>query len=227
MTEREKRIQQHLKRIRTFVPPTEEGQPTTDQSIKSIQSKKFDLLASSYLREMVERKVFRKGEAVRDAKSMMRLQSYLANLNQTDAQTDMKLAAQTAQPDISSLVKYFVPAMGFRIIAVIVISYFVMAPEGILNIFIPASFPALLDSLEITQPEFQTIAILNVALIFIVVGIALKYLSAERTGEVLERVVQQIDTLVDFDRSSPKTTTVESELAEEEEDQVEEEEEIP
>ena len=42
---------------------------------------------------------------------------------------------------------------------------------------------------------------------------------------MLERVVQQIDTLVDFDRSSPQTTAVEPELAEEEEEQIEEEEE--
>ena len=225
MAEREKRIQKHLKRIRTFVPPTEETEVTTDQSIKSIQSKKFDLLASSYLREMVERRVFRRGETERDAKSTMRLQSYLANLSQSDPQLDMKLAAQTAQPDISSLVKYFVPTMIFRIVAVIVISYFVMAPEGILNIFMLDSFPALLDSLEISQPEFQTIAILNMALFFILIGVILKYLYTGRTGKVLERVVQRIDTLVDFDRSSPQSTIVDSETVDEEGNQIEEEEE--
>ncbi len=226
MAEREKRIQEHLKRIRTFVP-TEEGIATTDQSIQSMQSKKFGLLASSYLREMVERRVFRRGDTVRDSKSMMRLQSYLANLQQSDPRTESKLAAQTAQPDTSSLIRYFVPAMLFRLFAVILLSYFVMAPEGMLNLEIPILnikifiFPALLDSLELSQPEFQTIAILNMALILILIGAVLNYLSSGKTRTVMQRVVQRIDTLVDFDRSSPQPTAVsdvsESEDTEEEE----------
>ncbi|MHA1940872.1 MAG: hypothetical protein ACXACP_00920 [Candidatus Hodarchaeales archaeon] len=225
MTEREKRIQEHLKRIRTFVPPTEEGDPTTDHSIQSVQSKKFGLLAASYLREMVEKRVFRKGETVQDPKSMMRLQSYLTNLNLSDPDTDSKLAAKTAQPDVSSLIKYFVPAMLFRIVAVVLLSYFIMAPEGILNLFMTGSFPALVSSLELSQPEFQTIAILNVALVMILLGAILKYLSSGRTGKVLERVVQQIDTLVDFDRVRPQSTSP-SDLEEEDSELEEEAEEV-
>ncbi|MFX0050049.1 MAG: hypothetical protein ACFE8U_02035 [Candidatus Hermodarchaeota archaeon] len=216
MTEREKRIQEHLKRIRTFVPQPEQLKGEKEQTVQSIQTKRFDLLAASYLREMVERRVFKKGEVARDDKSMMRLQSYLASLNQSDSRTDQKLAAQTAQPDISALIKHFAPAMIFRIAAVILLSYFIMAPKGILNFFVAASFPALLKSLELGQPEFQTIAILNVALIFIVVSAILHYLTtSRRTKQVLERVVQQIDTLVDFDRG-PKATTTPSDLADEE-----------
>ncbi|MHA1236615.1 MAG: hypothetical protein ACTSQ9_03015, partial [Candidatus Hodarchaeales archaeon] len=196
MTEREKRIQEHLKRIRTYVPVTEEGESSTDQSVQSVQSKKFGLLAASYLREMVERRVFKKGETVRDAKTMMRLQSYIINLTHSDPRAEAKLAAQTAQPDVSSLVKYFLPAMLFRVIAVILLSYFIMSPDGILNFFMAASFPALIDSLELSQPEFQTIAILNVALLFILIGAILNYFSGGKTGKVLERFVQQIDTLV-------------------------------
>ncbi|MFX0172966.1 MAG: hypothetical protein ACFE9L_13720 [Candidatus Hodarchaeota archaeon] len=216
MTEREKRIQEHLKRIRTFVPQPEQIKGEKEQAVQSVQSKRFDLLAASYLREMVERRVFKRGETARDDKSMMRLQSYIASLNQSDSRIDQKLAAQTAQPDISALLKYFVPAMIFRIIAVVLLSYFIMAPEGILNFFVAASFPALLKSLELGQPEFQTIAILNVALIFIVISAVLHYLTTSgRTKKVFERVVQQIDTLVDFDRG-PKTTTPPSESADEE-----------
>ncbi|MFX0185011.1 MAG: hypothetical protein ACFE95_18155 [Candidatus Hodarchaeota archaeon] len=207
MTEREKRIQKHLKRIRTFVPQPEQITRGEEKSVQSVQSKRFGLLAASYLREMVERRVFRRKEGVRDDKSMMRLQSYIASLNQSDPQTDQKLAAKTAQPDISALVRHFIPAMFFRIFAVILLSYFIMAPEGILNFFVAASFPALLESLELGQPEFRTIAILNVALIFILLSAVLHYLTtSRRAGKVFERVVQQIDTLVDFDRG-PKTPT--------------------
>jgi len=220
MNEREKRIQEHLKRIRAFVPKSAEGGERDEHSVQSVQSKKFGLLAASYLREMVERRVFKRGEAIRDDKSMMRLQSYLASLNQSDAQTDQKLAARTARAEVtmSGLVLQFAIPMFIRIVAVIVLSYIIMAPEGLLNLFVAASFPALLQSLELTQPEFRTIAILNVALLFILFSVVFHYLTSGRTGRVLVRVVQQIDTLVDFDRGSkPKVAseTVEEEIVEE------------
>ncbi|MHA1541836.1 MAG: hypothetical protein ACTSQH_02535, partial [Candidatus Hodarchaeales archaeon] len=60
------------------------------------------------------------------------------------------------------------------------------------------------------------------------VGAILNYFSSERRTKVLERVVQQIDTIVDFSRSSPQTTTEEvseeAPVIEEEEIQDEEEE---
>ncbi len=214
MAEREQRIQKHLKRIRTFVPTSEE-EKGQEGSIQSVQSKKFGLLAASYLREMVERRVFKKGEIVRDAKSMMRLQSYLASISQSDPDTDLKLAAKTAQPDTSALLKHFIPAMVFRIIVVTFLSYVIMAPAFLLKPLMGSSFPALLQSLELTQPEFQTIAMLNVVLLFILFSAILHYLTSGRTGKILERVVQQIDTLVDFDRG-PKTATTDSETTEEE-----------
>ncbi len=224
MTEREKRIQGHLKRIRTFVPLSEE-EKGKEQSIQSMQSKKFDLLAASYLREMVERRVFKKGEVMRDAKTMMRLQSYLASLNQSDPETDLKLAAKTAQPDVSAIIRHFIPAMILRILAVTILSYIILAPQFILTPLMGNSFPALLQSLELTQPEFQTIAILNVVLFFILLGVILHYLTSGRTGQIFERVVQQIDTLVDFDRGSKPTITTSETTEEEEEEQPSDEEE--
>ncbi|UCG04421.1 MAG: hypothetical protein JSW11_10625 [Candidatus Heimdallarchaeota archaeon] len=228
MTEREKRIQGHLKRIRSFVPLSEE-EKGKEQSIQSVQSKKFGLLAASYLREMVERRVFKKGEVMRDAKSTMRLQSYLASLNQSDPETDLKLAAKTAQPDVSALLRHFIPAMIFRIIAVTILAYIIISPEILLTPLVGASFPALLQSLELTQPEFQTIAILNVVLLFILISVILHFFSGGRTGKIFERVVQQIDTLVDFDRSSTPVAAAAGETPEEEEEEeppADEEEEI-
>ncbi len=218
MTEREKRIQGHLKRIRSFVPLSEE-EKGKEHSIQSVQSKKFGLLAASYLREMVERRVFKKGEVMRDAKSTMRLQSYLASLNQSDPETDLKLAAKTAQPDVSALLRHFIPAMILRIGAVTILAYVIIAPEFLLTPLVGTSFPALLQSLELTQPEFQTIAILNVVLLFILVSVVLHFFSGGRTGKIFERVVQQIDTLVDFDRSSPAAAPTASETSEEEEEE--------
>jgi hypothetical protein len=218
MTEREKRIQGHLKRIRSFVPLSEE-EKGKEHSIQSVQSKKFGLLAASYLREMVERRVFKKGEVMLDAKSTMRLQSYLASLNQSDPETDLKLAAKTAQPDVSALLRHFIPAMILRIVAVTILAYIIISPEFLLTPLVGTSFPALLQSLELTQPEFQTIAILNVVLLFILVSVVLHTFSGARTGKIFERVVQQIDTLVDFDRSSPAGAPTASETSEEEEEE--------
>lgn len=208
MTEREKRIKKHLKRIRTYVPVSEEAETKAQEAgVKSVQSTKFGLLASSYLREMVERRVFKSGEEVIDSKSMMRLQSYLTNLNQTDPLTDQKLAAKTAQPDTSALIKHFIPTMIIRVIAVVFLSYIIMSPQGIIDVFFARAFPALQQSLELSQPEFRTIAILNITLIFILISVILHYLSSGRTGKVLLRVVQQIDTLVDFERSTKPIQT--------------------
>ena len=121
--------------------------------------------------------------------------------------------------------------MLFRIIAVVSLAYIIMAPEWLLNIKIPILdiqlfvFPALLDSLELSQPEFQTIALLNMALILILMGVILNYLSGGKTRNVMRRVVQRIDTLVDFDRSAPQPTAA-SEPSEEESILDEEEEEL-
>ena len=225
MTEREKRIQGHLKRIRSFVPLSEE-EKGKEQSIQSVQSKKFGLLAASYLREMVERRVFKKGEVMRDAKSTMRLQSYLASLKQSDDEIDLKLAAKTAQPNLSAIFRHFIPAMIFRIIAVTILAYIIISPEILLRPLIGTSFPALLQSLELSQPEFQTIAIINVVLLFILISVILHFFSGARTGKIFERVVQQIDTLVDFDRSpTPVGTAAAEETSEEEEEQPPEDEE--
>lgn len=214
MTEREKRIQKHLKRIRTYVPVSEETEAKTQESgVKNRQSTKFGLLASSYLREMVERRIFKSGEEVIDSKSMMRLQSYLANLNQTDPLTDQKLAAKTAQPDVSSLIKHFIPTMIVRVIIVISLSFIIMSPQGIIDFI---GFPALRQSLELSQPEFRTIAILNITLFLILISVILHYLSSGRTRKVLLRVVQQIDTLVDFERSTKPIQTPGEEEQEEE-----------
>ncbi len=222
MVEREKRIREHLKRIRTFVPVSEESDAKSkEKTVKSMQSSKFGLLAASYLREMVEHRVFKSGETAIDAKSMMRLQSYLATLNQSDPLTDQKLAAKTAQPDISALIKHFIPTMILRVIAVIIFSYIIMSPESLLDLFL---FPALRQSLELSQPEFRTIAIINIVLIFILISVILSYLSSGRTGKVLKRVVQQIDTLVDFDRST-RTAPTPGEMNEEDEAPLDDEEE--
>jgi hypothetical protein len=217
MTEREKRIQGHLKRIRSFVPLSEE-EKGKEQSVQSVQSKKFGLLAASYLREMVERRVFKKGEVMRDAKSTMRLQSYLASLNQSDPETDLKLAAKTAQPDVSALLRHFIPAMILRIIAVTILAYIIISPEIFLQPLVGASFPALLQSLELSEPEFQTIAILNVVLLFILISVILHFFSGGRTGKIFERVVQQIDTLVDFDRTQTPVGAPSADEAPEEEE---------
>jgi hypothetical protein len=225
MTEREKRIQGHLKRIRSFVPLSEE-EKGKEQSIQSVQSKKFGLLAASYLREMVERRVFKKGEVMRDAKSTMRLQSYLASLKQSDDEIDLKLAAKTAQPNLSAIFRHFIPAMIFRIIAVTILAYIIISPEILLRPLIGTSFPALLQSLELSQPEFQTIAILNVVLLFILISVILHFFSGGRTGKIFERVVQQIDTLVDFDRSpTPVGAPAAEETSEEGEEEPPEDEE--
>ncbi|MFX1513533.1 MAG: hypothetical protein ACFFCQ_13190, partial [Promethearchaeota archaeon] len=119
MIERETRIQQHLNRIRDFVPEKEEEIKTVEGALgkqASGTAKGYDLLAMSYLREMVEKRVFKKGQPKEDAKVTMRLQSYLENLNQSDLLMEQKLTAKSAQPKTSSLILHLIPMITYRVI---------------------------------------------------------------------------------------------------------------
>jgi hypothetical protein len=198
MSEREVRIKRHLQRIAEFRPSGgEEG--TTVQSVGR-QSKRFDVLAASYMRELVEKRVFKKGERTEDMKTTLRLQGYLNSLIATDLEVVDKLTARSAQPNATAIAMRVAPLTAFRITAVIVIAYLIMDPAGILDFLgIIESIPPLKLSLELTQPEFRTIALLNVILLILGISVALHYWMITR-GQVPEAVtVQKIDTMIDFD----------------------------
>lgn len=212
MAERELRIKNHLKRIIEYRPAGgEEG--TTVQSIGR-QSKKFDVLAASYMRELVEKRVFKKGERTMDVKSTLRLQGYLNSLMTTDLEVVDKLTARSAQPKASAIAMRVVPLMIFRMVAVIVLAYLIMDPEGILELLgIIDSIPPLQMSLELSQPEFRTVALLNVILLILGISVVLHYVAVTRRLEPEAVTVQKIDSQIDFDDAYGTEAPIEEEAS--------------
>ena len=88
--------------------------------------------------------------------------------------------------------------MAFRIIAVVLISVFIINPYPFLNDLQNIgliSFPQLLDSLELTQPEFSTLIIFNVVLVIFLLSSLFSYINKKLP---METEVQRIDTVVEF-----------------------------
>lgn len=196
MQEREKRIKQHLIRISNYVPTiVDEGQTTR---VSSQQTRKFGVLAASYMREMVEKKVFKRGQAKMSDKAMMRLQGYVSNLKALDREFEYKITARSAQPEVGKIVRQLIPTMTFRITSVVLISIFIINPYPFLSFLQDIgliNFPQLLDSLELTQPEFSTLIVFNVVLVIILLGSLFSYINKNLP---MEAEIQRIDTLVEF-----------------------------
>ena len=206
MIEREKRIKKHLERIDKFQPQPEKDKK---QSVGSIHqtSKKYDLLAASYLREMVDRRIFKRGQQL-DQKTTMRLQSFLGNLRRIDREFENKITAKSAQPDIRALLFNAIPSIGLRALVVIILSFIIIDPYPIINIFIYSplqtgniigflNFPQLSESLELNQPEFRTVIVFNIVLLILFVS-ALGHWLLVHKPEVQQVQVQKIEKLVDF-----------------------------
>ena len=205
MVDRERRIREHLQRIDNFQPQPEKATVTLGKGA----SKKYDILAASYLREMIERKIYRRGEqgAELDQKASMRLQTYIASLKRTDRQFVTKITAISAQPRTSAILRNLIPIVIVRVFFVIILAFIILNPGFIIDVvFIDPlgeraggflNFPQLIESIELNQPEFRTVILFNIILLILVVAAILHFLLVHRP-EVPERRVQKVDTLVDF-----------------------------
>ncbi|MHA2362629.1 MAG: hypothetical protein ACXAC7_01630 [Candidatus Hodarchaeales archaeon] len=204
MIDRERRIKEHLKRIDNFKPqPDKEKKSVT---LGKETSKKYDLVAASYLREMVERKVFRRGEDVQDQKTTMRLQSYLASLRRTDRKFESKITAISAQPSTMAILKNTIPLIAMRVVAVVVLAFIILNPGFLLEALFSdpvegtsgiINFPQLAESVELEQPEFRTVILFNIMLLIIVLAAVLHWILVHKP-EVPERRIKKVDTIVDF-----------------------------
>ena len=207
MIEREKRIKKHLSRIDNFQPQPEKDKKQSVGSVHST-SKKYDILAASYLREMVDRKIFKRGQQL-DQKTTMRLQSFIGNLRRIDRNFEDKITAKSAQPDMRALILNAIPSIVLRTIIVVILAFFIINPTPLIDAFIAnpyqtgsnltgiLNFPQLAESFELTQPEFRTVIIFNIVLLVLFVS-ALGHWLLVHKPEVQEKQIQKVETLVDF-----------------------------
>ena len=213
MIEREKRIKKHLQRIDNFQP-----QPEKDKKVQSIgsmksASKKYDILAASYLREMVDRKIFKRGQQL-DQKTTMRFQSFISNLRHIDRQFEYKITAKSAQPDIRALLFNAIPSIILRTAVVVLLAFLIIDPTPLVDLFIanPLSkttnftgilnFPQFADSLDLTQPEFRVVIVFNIVLLILFISAVGHWLLVHKP-EVEEVQVQKIEKLVEFQEIEP------------------------
>ena len=204
MIEREGRIKKHLQRIIVFQPQPEKDKKQTTSAL-STSGKKYDLLAASYLREMIDKKLFKKGEQL-DQKTTMRLQSFIVSTRRTDRNFENKITAKSAQPDTSALLVNAIPSIAFRVFVVIILSFIIINPNPIIDILITNpvagtvglfNIPQLADSLELNQPEFRTVLVFNLVLLLLFISAVAHWLLVHKP-EVQEKHIKKVDTLVDF-----------------------------
>lgn len=207
MIEREKRIKKHLQRIDNFQPQPEKDKKQNVGAMKSA-TKGYDILAASYLREMVDRKIFKRGQQL-DQKTTMRLQSFISNLRRVDRQFEYKITAKSAQPDLRALLFNAIPSIIIRVVVVVLLSFLIINPTPLVDIFIAnplnksstltgiLNFPQLADSIELTQPEFRTVIVFNLVLFILFIS-ALGHWLLVHKPETEQVQVQKIETLVDF-----------------------------
>ncbi|OLS25891.1 MAG: hypothetical protein HeimC3_11650 [Candidatus Heimdallarchaeota archaeon LC_3] len=208
MVDREKRIKKHLDRIDHFRPSkSKTSGSTVSLGSGSATVRKYDMLAASYLREMVDKRIFRRGQNTQDEKTTLRLQSYIQSLRRTDRNFEAKITAVSAQPDTWSIIKNVIPLIIFRVILVVIIAFIILNPLPLLNMLVnnpevPNSlgllnFPSLIDSIELTQPEFRTVILFNVVLLIIAFSAVVHFLLVHKP-EREEKEIKKVSTLVDF-----------------------------
>ena len=209
MEKRENRIQKHLQRIMSFRPAMKSTGASTETNItlgsSSSTIKKYDLLAASYLREMVENRIFRHGEKIEDEKTSMRLQSYVNDLYRTDHQFEGKITAAAARPSTLAIVQNIVPLIIVRVIVVVFLAFIILNPEFIMTFLSSIglfNFPDLINSVELTQPEFRTVLLFNILLLILVFSTIVHFLLVSKKQQVEEKEVQKVATLVDFQEIS-------------------------
>jgi hypothetical protein len=226
MIDREKRIKRHLKRIDEFTPAKQDKKASAvSLGSSSGTVKKYDLLAASYLREMVEKRVFKRGDRYQDEKATLRLQSYIQNLRRIDRNFIPTITAISAQSTSWGIIRNIIPLIAARVILVVIFAFLILNPTALLQAIVvdPNSttgggflqFPALTDSIELTQPEFRSVILFNV-LLFILAFSALIHFLLVHKPEVTEKEVKKVETLVDFrEISEVATEEVPSETREE------------
>ncbi|MFW9992708.1 MAG: hypothetical protein ACFFD4_11730 [Candidatus Odinarchaeota archaeon] len=216
MVARGRRITEHLKRVMTYVPSKAEEKKGTTQAMSSAMQKKYGLLAASYIKEMINKRMFKRKKDELDPKSMMRLQGFIGQISRKDPHFKEQVTAMSAAAKSKTVMLYFLPLLIIRVVIVVFLSFIILNPSIIIDPLSSIGFSGfnpLLDSFELYQPEFRTAFLFNIALFFIAAGYLthLRYTKKEREKAVVERV----ETIVEFDRAGVEEQEWDEEVGDE------------
>ncbi|MFX1534894.1 MAG: hypothetical protein ACFFDI_11780 [Promethearchaeota archaeon] len=193
MIDREKRIQSHLERIKSFIPSQRED--VSESGRRATGS--FDVLSRSYIREMIERKIFRGKRKEEDLKVTMRLQGYLSRVSTGYPEYEDNLTARAAQTRSSKILEYAIPGIVLRLAGIIFLAFLILNPGPLLLISgIGGAVPPIADSIELNQPEFRTVILIIFVLAFILLGV-ISYVTVAPRIEI-EPEIRRIERIVEF-----------------------------
>jgi hypothetical protein len=173
---RRRRISTHIQRVRDFVP-TKTELPTSDIEKMPTSSRggKFSMEAMSYLRESLERRIFKRKEE--EYSFNLRLKSYFETLREQNPDAERTLTAESVSPKAARIAAAIAPNLIIRLTVVIVVAWAVLNPSRLLTrlIFDPSNAQPLLQSLELTQPEMLLAILAPIGIAFVILGIILSW----------------------------------------------------
>lgn len=173
---RRRRIVSHIRHVREYVPAREETPTSTIESMPtSTRGGRFSMEAMTYLRESLERRIFKRKDA--DYSVNQRLKTYFETLIEQNPDAERTLTAESVSPKASRIALAIAPNLLIRMVVVIVVAWTVLNPSQILTRFIilPDNARPLLQSLELTQPEMLLSILAPICIGFVLLGFILSW----------------------------------------------------
>ncbi|MFQ6125832.1 MAG: hypothetical protein ACE5R6_14685 [Candidatus Heimdallarchaeota archaeon] len=173
---RRRRITSHIKQVREYVPKREEAAPDITRMPTSSRGAKFSMEAITYLREALERRIFKRGEE--EYRVNQRLKTYFETLVTQNPDAEQTLTAESVSPKALRIAAAIVPNLIIRMVVVVIIAWVLLNPSRLMKLFIliPNNAQPLLQSLEISQPEILLSILAPVVIGFFILGILLSWI---------------------------------------------------
>ncbi len=170
---RRRRIISHIKHVRDFVPSRQEEETETTAITSmptSSRGGKFSMEAMSYLRESLERRIFKRKDV--DYKTNQRLKSYFETLLEQNSEAEQTLTAESVSPKASRIALAIAPNLIIRMVVVIIVAWAVLNPSRLMTslILLPRNARPLIQSLELTQPELLLLILTPIVIGFVILG---------------------------------------------------------
>ncbi|MHA1582755.1 MAG: hypothetical protein ACTSYM_09745 [Candidatus Baldrarchaeia archaeon] len=122
-----------------------------------------------YLREIVEKRISRRGSKTSMGTNSTRLQFFLENLYQMDPEAKTSLEAKVTLPSEAKTLLSILLSTLYRILTIILLSYIIIHPQFLFS-FLGAP-PTIIGSLELSQPEAILLVLLPLLFTITLIGL--------------------------------------------------------
>ncbi|MFQ5820281.1 MAG: hypothetical protein ACE5I5_09870 [Candidatus Heimdallarchaeota archaeon] len=173
---RRRRIISHIKHVREYVPKREEAALDITRMPTSSRGVKFSMEAITYLREALERRIFKQREE--EYSVNQRLRTYFETLVTQNPDAEQTLTAESVSPKASRIAAAIAPNLIVRMVVVVIVAWVLLNPSRLLKpfILIPQNAQPLLQSLELSQPEILLAILAPVVIGFFILAVLLSWI---------------------------------------------------